>query len=101
MNVLSEQKYEYTDLSLNGHTVRIKDRSYVDNVMLKKPYTTEDDLDFIISKLYGVKPLETATKRQNYGDISDETIQSKVSPNMLPISLRKRLLINSVKKAFL
>ena len=37
-------EYIGTDIELNGHKTSVCDRIYVNNVMLKKPYTNEDDL---------------------------------------------------------
>lgn len=88
-------KYIKTDICLNDHNMTIKDISYVDNIMLKKPYTTEDDIDLIISNLFGVKEYKS-TKRHNNSDIVLDKIELSIKATTLPISIRKRLLYNIV-----
>jgi len=91
VNRFNENGYVGTDITLNNHRTTVKNRSYVDNVMLKKPYTTEDDLDLIIANLFNSQ--DNTTKRTvNPEEYIDKTIQSRV----LPISIRKRLLYNNV-----
>lgn len=85
-------KYLKTEISLNGHKIIIQDIGYVDNIMLKNPCTTEEDLDIIISNLF--RKDCTQTKRTNCNDISDERISINVHSTTLPISIRKRLLYN-------
>ena len=85
--------YDNTEISLNGHKIKVKDKSYVDNIMLKKPYTTEDDLDFVIANLLAEPP--KITNRENINEITDKIISGKVEAiqaKTLPISIRKRLL---------
>ena len=82
--------YKNTDITLNGHKVTKINRSYMDNVMLKKPYTTEEDLDLIIANLFSSQ--QSVTKRVRSNDISENIINNKVENRVLPISMRKRLL---------
>ena len=84
--------YEHTEIVLNEHKIVIKDSSYLDNVMLKKPYTTEDDLDLIIANLF--KPSSAVPTKRTDGehDISENVIAINIKPVVLPISLRKRLM---------
>ena len=88
----SDNSYIKTDIILNGHKITLKDTSYVDNIMLKKPYTTEDDLDLIISNLF--KTEYQPTKRTNNNDNSNNVIDINIKMTTLPISIRKRLLYN-------
>ena len=105
-------EYIGTEIDLNGHKTTIKDRSYVDNVMLKKPITNEDDLDFIISNLTSSSNINKeemcTTRRISNTDImdciiNDNKIVNKPEPiiignkkklALLPISIRKQLLLN-------
>ena len=43
------KEYIGTELDLNGHKTTVHDMCYVDNIMLKQPVTTKDDLDFAMS----------------------------------------------------
>lgn len=86
--------YVGTEIELNGHKTSIKDRSYVDNVMLKRPYATEDDLDLAMSCILDKKQLMSVT-RTNKQDISDSILKDRVNDNTLPISIRKLHLINN------
>lgn len=95
INNFSEQEYTSTNLLLNGHTTHLKDESYVDNVMLKKPYTTESDLDLIIQNL--LKPNDCVTKRTNLNSVN--LIDKNIEVKILPISIRKRILYNIATKA--
>ena len=92
-NFFSTSGYEHSTISLNGHSSQVKDTSYVDNIMLKKPYTNEDDLDMIIANLlnnYEVK----STKRNSDSEINSmDMIDSNIRLRTLPISMRKRLLL--------
>jgi hypothetical protein len=94
VNKFIDNLYKRTDISLNNHQTSVIDKSYVDNIMLKKPYTTEDDLDFIIANLYNSS--DCSTKRTSSADISDDYIDKNIQYRVLPISIRKRLLYNTV-----
>ena len=93
INHFNADGYKKTDISLNGHTISITDRSYVDNIMLKKPYTSEDDLDLIISKMLNNNTSEFKTTRTKT-DSLDDMINCSIQSRTLPISIRKRLLYN-------
>lgn len=94
--------YIGTEIDLNGHKATVSDKSYLDNVMLKKPFTSEDDLDFAISNIF-IPPqkLESAlspvgiAKRSSRTDITNLVISGNVKSieKPLPISLRKRRLL--------
>lgn len=94
-NRFTETGYSETEISLNGHSTTVRDTSYADNVMLKKPYTSEYDLDLIISNLF--KPDKT-TRRTEYNNILSNNsmglIDSNIELRTLPISIRKRILYN-------
>lgn len=87
--------YKYTEISMNGHKTTVIDISYVDNIMLKKPYTTEEDLDMILSNLLnGESEKDNATKRLDGMDMANDIIQNNIKSRALPISMRKRVLYN-------
>ena len=86
-------EYQKTEVTLNGHKIELVDKNYVDNIMLKKPYATEDDLDLIISNLFNEKT-EYTTKRTSLSDTADSIIDNTITARALPISLRKRVLYN-------
>ena len=86
--------YTNTEIIVNGHSTTVKDTSYVDNIMLKKPYATEDDLDLIIANLFG----GTGTRNSEESSViksSFKKAQQDIEPRILPISIRKRLLYNN------
>ena len=62
-------EYIGTEISLNGHKTSVKDKMYINNVMLKRPYTNEDDLDFALSEQVNMTKISTnsiaTTKRNN------------------------------------
>ncbi len=86
--------YKNTEISLNGHKITVSEVNYLDNIMLKKPYTNEDDLDIIISNLFNQNNVQT--KRSNNNDMLNEKIQLNIQATTLPISIRKRLLYNTL-----
>ena len=97
--------YIGTEIDLNGHKTTVNDKSYVDNVMLKKPYTSEDDLDLVISKMLNNSKSESEskpklipiTRRGPNKDISDTIINNNLinSNKPLPISMRKVQLLQT------
>ena len=92
-------EYIGTELDLNGHMTTVHDKSYVDNLVLKKPTTTKDDLDFAMSGLFkkrqDVKQSNFVTKRISNQDIIEKIIGDRVlsKNNVLPISMRKLQLL--------
>lgn len=92
-NYFENNRYKKTEVLLNGHKTVVKDECYVDNIMLKKPYTTEDDLDLIISNIFSAN--DCTTKRSTSTDITDEYMDG-IKTRVLPISMRKRVLYNTV-----
>ncbi len=100
-NYLAEFEYLRSEVTLNGHSVVVKDKSYVDNVMLKRPYATEDDLDIVIANLLNShSPTVCSTNRTDYNNVveskSANMIESNIVTRTLPISMRKRVLYNIV-----
>lgn len=94
-NNITEQGYVDTNVCINGHSTVITDISYVDNVMLKKPYTNEDDIDLIIANLFGSSNINN-TKRENVVNVNaDKMIDKNIETRVLPISMRKRLLYST------
>ncbi len=95
-NFFTEAGYVNTEYTLNGHSLTLKDTSYVDNIMLKKPYTNEDDLDLIIANLF--QSAEKTSARTAYNEIlqnkSMGLIDKNIETKILPISIRKRILYN-------
>lgn len=92
------KEYIGTELDLNGHKTVVKNRCYVDNITLKKPVTTKDDLDFALSgvlKNWQENRERITTKRYSNKDIIEKIIGEKVNINckVLPISMRKLQLI--------
>ena len=87
--------YIGTEIEVNSHKTTVKDISYVNNVMLKKPYTSEDDLDFALShleKLRRVSSKDVITTRREQRhkteDVTDMIInRSKARNNSLNISI--------------
>ena len=92
-------EYIGTELDLNGHKMTVHDRCYVDNIILKKPTTTKDDLDFAMSgvlKKFEETRSELMTKRVSKQDIIEKIIDDKVDSgeqNVLPINMRKLCLL--------
>ena len=91
-----------TIINMNGYSTNVIDKNYVDNIMLKKPYTNEYDLDLIISQLFSPTPKThriTANRNseQSLDAIIDNNIQKNIQIKTLPISIRKSLLFNIEK----
>ena len=95
-NHFADCGYICTSLKVNGHSTSVNDASYVDNVMLKKPFATEDDLDIIISNLF--TGMDTVTQRTASEDNAKSLINNGIEIRTLPISLRKRALYNTLVK---
>ena len=95
-NHFADCGYICTTLVVNGHSTTVNDTSYVDNVMLKKPFATEDDLDIIISNLF--TGMDTATQRAGCYSNTMDIINNNIENRALPISLRKRALYNTLVK---
>ena len=93
--------YIGTEIELNGHKTTVCDKSYVDNIMLKKPFTSEDDLDLVMSKMIyknnheRTSNIAPITKRTSNTDITNVVINENIniSTKPLPISMRKLRLL--------
>ncbi len=96
-NIFDGFAYLKTEIVLNGNCATVVNRDYVDNIVLKKPCATDDDLDLVISKLENKKISETECKKIN--DISEHVIKEEIEKVILPIALRKRAILNSVEKS--
>ena len=72
--------YISTIIELNGHKSEVKDNTYINNIMLKKPYTNEDDFNFVITNIIKIYKNDSqdimTTKRDNNekNDISNFVI---------------------------
>lgn len=86
-------EYLGTDIDLNGHKTTVEDRIYLDNVMLKKPYPSEDDMDLAMSAILNQNNV-TPIKKEHDNDVLEELIQQKLKQHALPITVRKMQLIN-------
>lgn len=95
-NHFADCGYICTTLIVNGHSTTVNDTSYVDNVMLKKPYAKEEDLDIIISNLF--TGMDTTTQRMSGSNNAINLIEQTIETRTLPISLRKRALYNTLVK---
>lgn len=95
-NKFTDSGYLSTNVSLNGHLTTVCDTNYVDNVMLKKPYTDENDLDLIISNLMCNVNSENDITHTEQCDCISATESFGIQTRSLPISMRKRVLYNIV-----
>ena len=93
-NHFVETGYVNTEFTLNGHSTTLVDTSYVDNVMLKRPYTNEDDLDLIISNLFSTQDKIIDQPKREISNKSLGLIDYNIEMRILPISIRKRVLYN-------
>ena len=94
-NRFSEGCYLSTDVILNGHSTTVCDTSYVDNVILKRPYTSENDLDLIISNLiksFSNQNNKSLINAEECSKKNDEIVNTNVLSRAYPISMRKRAL---------
>ena len=95
-------EYIGTDIEINGHKTTVKDPMYISNVMLKKPYTNEDDLDFAVSHFLNIPKINHSslmrTNRNN--NINSDKISNLIISNKKeydarpPISADKIHLLN-------
>ena len=87
--------YVATDVELNGHKTTVNDENYMDNILLRKPRAGEEDLDYSISGMYGFNMTNTCEEiKADVVDIS-ETKSNISKDNILPISIRKKLLLKN------
>ncbi len=99
VNHFTEYGYQNTDVTLNGHSITVNDTSYVDNVMLKKPYASDEDLDLIISSL--MRQSIQTRRTDGQAVLAKKTmglIDRNIELKTLPISIRKRVLFNIVAR---
>ncbi len=75
--------YICTEIELNGHKTGVKDRTYLNNVMLKKPYTNEDDLDFTMSNFIKIPKIcyTEVIKTKRDSNINTDKISSYIISN--------------------
>ncbi len=101
-NNFSESGYVDSEITSGYEHFVIKDISYAHNIMLRKPRTSDDDLDFIIANLFNSEP--ATTNRTEFNDIISRTTpglnKNSISPKVLPISIRKRVLYDLLAKNF-
>ena len=98
-NNFEDKNYIDTEISVNGSKKNVKDTSYLENVIMKKPTKNMEELDLIIAKLYDKEPeFSMLTKRPSAEP--EERLESnlvniieyKTKSKPLPIALRKRAL---------
>ncbi len=75
-------EYIGTEIDLNGHKATVKDKCYVDNVILKKPFTSEDDLDLVLSNIFTAPAELSQTKRKCDTDISTCIISNGINSSL-------------------
>ena len=61
--------------------------------MLKKPYASEDDLDFVIANLFNSTDFMSTKREVNKENQVTDIINTIIQYRTLPISMRKRLLL--------
>ena len=99
-NNFEDKNYIDTEISVNGSKKNVKDTSYLENIIMKKPTKNMEELDLIISKLYDNKEQEYSMATRRPSATSEERLESnlvniieyKTKSKPLPISLRKRAL---------
>lgn len=92
-NLFSPLDYVETKITLNEHSSRLKNTSYVDNIMLKKPYASEDDLDLVIANLFSSAEIMSTQRISDTETKTADMINTNIQYRTLPISMRKRLLL--------
>lgn len=85
-------QYIGTDVNLNGHIVTVKNSEYLDNVMLKKPYPSSDDLDLAMSNILGNGEKNIVEIVHNT-EIGNGVMSKGHEAKILPISIRKLQLL--------
>lgn len=98
-NHFADCGYICSKVMVNGHSCSVNDKSYVDNLMLKSPYTSEDDLDLIISNLLSNHVNTTSRIEYVVSNNAMGLIDRSIEIRTLPISLRKRALYNTIVNA--
>ena len=91
-NHFTQVAYDYTEIISGQEHLKVENKSYVDNIMLKKPYATEEDLDLIIAKIFN----SFAVKREN--NKTNDLLDKNIKMQTLPISIRKRILFDIATK---
>ena len=96
INILNKfycSEYIGTEVELNGHKTTVKDKNYLDNILLRKPCANEDDLDFSISSMSSC--ISEKTHRESKTDVIDifAARLGASKENVLPISIRKKMLL--------
>lgn len=94
-NTYIDTGYVSSDISVNGHVVTVADSCYADNVMLKRPYAKDDDIDLVISQLFSARKTATERKLKTI-DITEYLIGKNLKTQILPISIRKHKLCGTV-----
>lgn len=98
-NHFADCGYICSKITVNGHSCSVNDKSYADNIMLKRPYTSEDDLDLIISNLLRNPANTTNRIKDAVSNNAMGLIDRSIEIRTLPISLRKRALYNTIVNA--
>ena len=88
-NKFNDDKYQYTNITIDSITKCVNDKKYLQNIMLEQPKATEDDLDYVVARIFNENLSLTNKKLE---DATDKTIQNNIKTLVLPISMRKHLL---------
>ena len=86
-NIMTENLYQNTNITLNGHSCIIYDKKYLENKILVKPDVSIDDMDLCISYLLG---------EQTYNEekiIKFPDLKVDIKLKYLPFTVRKLALI--------
>lgn len=92
-NKYSNNEYIESELTLNGHKMCTVNKYYADNAMLRKPYTREDDLDFMMANIFGQNFTPEKSKEKTLPE--KFRINNNMHVTLLPISIRKSTLLVS------
>ena len=86
--------YKYSKVTINGHSKNIVNNSYLDNLMLKAPYASENDIELcLMNYLNSNSGILALSQIKNEDSINLEK-SNKIKA--LPISIRKRYLYRLV-----
>ena len=97
-NNFENDNYVNTEITINNKTIKVKSINFVDNIMLKQPQASEDDVSMVLSYIYPKNVVPITTSRTKCSDILNQNLNNIISiksdnnAKYIPISIRKRLL---------